>query len=82
LDEPTSSVDATNEMAIYQSIFKELRDTTIVSTIHRLHLLSQFDRIYQFENGRVIASGTLAQMMKTPKFKTLWDDYHKNQESV
>ncbi|MBP6925688.1 MAG: ABC transporter ATP-binding protein [Candidatus Pacebacteria bacterium] len=82
LDEPTSSVDATNEMAIYQSIFKELPDTTIVSTIHRLHLLLQFDRIYQFENGKVIASGTLKEMMKTPKFKTLWDDYHKNQESV
>lgn len=82
LDEPTSSVDATNEMAIYQNIFDELSDKTIVSTIHRLHLLQHFDRIYQFENGKVIASGTLDEMLKTPKFKVLWDDYHKNQESV
>jgi len=82
LDEPTSSVDATNEMLIYQSIFKELSEKTIISTIHRLHLLSQFDRIYQFENGKVIASGTLDEMMKTPKFRVLWDYYHKNQEPV
>lgn len=82
LDEPTSSVDAANEMAIYESIFCEIKDKSIVSTIHRLHLLQHFDRIYQFENGKVIASGTLEEILETPKFKNLWDEYHKNKESV
>ena len=38
LDEPTSSVDSANEIVIYEGIFKEFAEKTIVSSIHRLHL--------------------------------------------
>lgn len=80
LDEPTSSVDALNEVQIYDNIFSRFSEKTIVSTIHRLHLLSKFDRIYQFEKGKVIASGTLVEMLEQPSFKKLWDKYHREQE--
>ncbi|NOQ55838.1 MAG: ATP-binding cassette domain-containing protein, partial [Nanohaloarchaea archaeon] len=58
LDEPTSSVDSKNEIDIYRNIFYEFGDRTIISSIHRLHLLPMFDMIYFFDDGKVIAEGS------------------------
>jgi len=82
LDEPTSSVDAINEVHIYENILEAYPEKTIISTVHRLHLLDKFDRIYHFEDGKVIAQGSLHELLQTPKFKELWNKYHKNSESV
>ena len=76
LDEPTSSVDMTNELTIYQNIFSVFSDKTIVSSIHRLHLLSLFDIIYFFQNGKIIASGTLDELKESSTdFQKLWEKY-------
>src|SRR3989344_1971721 len=48
LDEPTSSVDSKNELQIYQNIFNAFKGKTIISSIHRLHLLPLFDTIFFF----------------------------------
>ncbi|MFH1451739.1 MAG: ABC transporter ATP-binding protein [archaeon] len=68
LDEPTSSVDSINEIKIHENVFKKYKDKTIISSIHRLHLLEKFDYIYMFEKGLIIASGNLEEMKKFPKF--------------
>ncbi len=74
LDEPTSSLDAVTEMRVYQNIFTGCKGKTIISTIHRLHLLPLFDRIYLFEGGKVIASGTLKELLESSiPFKLLWE---------
>jgi ATP-binding cassette, subfamily B, bacterial len=76
LDEPTSSVDSDNELKIYKSIFKKFKGKTIVSSIHRLHLLDLFDNIYFFENGKIIASGNVEELLQTSKkFKVMWKKY-------
>ena len=78
LDEPTSSVDLKNELVIYENIFRAFRDKVIVSSIHRLHLLHQFDQIYLFEKGRVTASGTVDELLATsPKFTAMWTKFQK-----
>ena len=63
LDEPTSSVDPTNELAIYRGIFETFADTCIVSSIHRLHLLPLFDYLYILDHGRVVEHGTLNELV-------------------
>ena len=79
LDEPTSSVDTANEMRIYQNIFREFSGKTIVSSIHRLHLLPLFDRIYFMNNGKITASGNLNELLFTcPEFQGLWQQYHES----
>lgn len=80
LDEPTSSVDFHNELKIYENIFKAMPEKTIISSIHRLHLLSLFDNIYFFKDGRIVASGNL-EKLKTESidFQKLWDKYLKTQ---
>jgi len=78
LDEPTSSIDSANELVIYHNIFDAFKDKAIISSIHRLHLLPLFDTIYFFRDGRIVASGTLAELLeKSEEFRTLWQKYHE-----
>ena len=73
LDEPTSSLDFATEMEVYGNIFRGLAGSTIISSIHRLHLLPMFDRIYMFEKGRIVGSGTLHELIRScPQFADLW----------
>ena len=75
MDEPTSSVDSLNEMKIHDNIFKNFKGKTIVSSIHRLHLLNKFDYIYYFERGKIIAEGSLEEIRKNYKFRYLLRKY-------
>ncbi len=76
LDEPTSSLDTANEMLVYKNIFCGFQGKTIISSVHRLHLLPLFDRICFFEDGKIIASGTVPQLLDAcPSFNRLWVQY-------
>ncbi len=58
LDEPTSSVDPSNERMIYENLFQRFADRCIISSLHKLYLLPMFDEVYVFRDGRVVAHGT------------------------
>jgi ATP-binding cassette, subfamily B, bacterial len=76
LDEPTSSLDTAHEMKIYENIFREFRGKTIISSVHRLHLLPQFDRIFMFDGGRIISTGTFDELFgECALFQELWRNY-------
>lgn len=58
LDEPTSSLDASTEEDILESLMKALNPEQILFfSLHRLPLLKQFSRVLVFENGKIIADG-------------------------
>jgi len=79
LDEPTSSVDPANEIKIYDNLFKKFKNSTIISSIHRLHLLPKFDKIYFFKNGQITATGSLNELITNNKdFKKVWDIYQES----
>jgi ABC-type multidrug transport system fused ATPase/permease subunit len=81
LDEPTSSVDSKNEIQIYKNIRKEFKDATIISSVHRLHMLDLFDTIYVFKRGKIVASGNLKQLRKnSPEFRQMWKKYHEKRK--
>ncbi|EKE28459.1 MAG: hypothetical protein ACD_3C00055G0001 [uncultured bacterium (gcode 4)] len=87
LDEPTSSVDTINEMEIYENIFEEYSWKSIISSIHKLHLLPMFDKVYLFEKWEIIESWTFDEAMSNKwwKIKAMWDSYqksHKNSDSL
>jgi ATP-binding cassette subfamily B protein len=78
LDEPTSSLDTANEMRIYQNIFREFNDKTVISSIHRLHLLPLFHRICFMSDGEIVASGNLNELLTNcSEFQGLWQQYHE-----
>jgi len=77
LDEPTSSVDSLNEIKIHEKIFDKFKEKTIISSIHRLHLLDKFDYIYLFSKGKIIAQGTFEKIKENPAFSNMWKKYNK-----
>lgn len=78
LDEPTSSVDPKTEAMIYEKMFQAFADKAIISAMHRLHLLPQFDYIYVLDQGRIVAEGTFHYLRaNSPAFQELW----KHQEN-
>lgn len=76
MDEPTSSVDTINEIKIYNNIFSEFKGKTIISAVHKLHLLNKFDYIYIFEKGKIVAEGTLQELKKNSIFSRVWKSYN------
>ena len=80
LDEPTSSVDSLNERKIHEALFKVFRRKTIISSIHRLHLLNNFDYIYMFDKGKIVAEGSLKEIKKKPRFQKVWKKYGMTKE--
>jgi len=77
LDEPTSSVDSLNEMKIHEQLFEEFKNKTIISSIHRLHLLDKFDYIYLFSKGKIIGQGTFEELKRNPTFNIMWKRYNR-----
>ncbi|HJX50808.1 MAG TPA: ABC transporter ATP-binding protein, partial [Candidatus Nanoarchaeia archaeon] len=77
MDEPTSSVDSLNEMRIHEQVFEEFQSKTIISSIHRLHLLDKFDYIYLFSEGRIVGHGTFDEIKNNPLFNKMWRRYNR-----
>lgn len=73
LDEPTSSVDPRTEMMIYKKLFHTFSDKAVISSLHRLHLLTMFDYVYVLRNGQIVEEGTFDYLRKNgPIFGGLW----------
>ncbi|MFM8832463.1 MAG: ATP-binding cassette domain-containing protein, partial [Cytophagales bacterium] len=73
LDEPTSSVDPKTEIQIYEKLFKECEGKAVVSTLHRLYLLSYFDYVYVLKDGQVVEEGTFEELKSSGAiFQELW----------
>lgn len=73
LDEPTSSVDPKTEVQIYEKLFEECKDKAVISSLHRLYLLSYFDYVYVLQHGRIADEGTFADLKnRSPIFRELW----------
>jgi ATP-binding cassette, subfamily B, bacterial len=74
MDEPTSSVDPGTERKIYASLFDAFSDKAIISSLHRLHLLKDFDYIYILHDGAVIDEGSFDNLSRySLVFKEMWE---------
>ncbi|GGF34640.1 thiol reductant ABC exporter subunit CydC [Halobacillus andaensis] len=63
LDEPTSSVDALTEKMLYEELFAQAKEDTVLLVSHRLAGLEKMDQIIVMEQGEVVESGTFRELM-------------------
>ena len=62
LDEPTSSLDPESERRVYRRLFAHFADACVVSSVHRLNLLDEFDEVILMAAGRVLATGKVSEL--------------------
>ncbi|MRX73442.1 thiol reductant ABC exporter subunit CydC [Bacillus lacus] len=64
LDEPTSSLDSVTEGAVFEHIFQEAEEDTVILVSHRLQGLEKMDHILVMENGKLIEEGSYQELMQ------------------
>jgi ATP-binding cassette, subfamily B, bacterial len=83
MDEPTSSVDPRTEKQVYKNLFQSFEGKSIVSSLHRLHLLKYFDYVYILKNGTVADEGTFDDLKRRSLvFNELWEHQHTDATPV
>ena len=64
LDEATSALDLESESLIQDSLEKLASNRTTIIVAHRLSTITHADNIFVIEHGKVVESGSHAQLMK------------------
>jgi ABC-type multidrug transport system fused ATPase/permease subunit len=72
LDEPTASLDGRNERAMREAIRTAAVGRTVLIVAHRLATVADADQIVVLEAGRVVATGTHAELLDgSPLYREL-----------
>lgn len=74
MDEPSSALDPISEYKLNHSIAESAADKTVIFISHRLSTTRHADRIYMFESGQVIESGTHDELVANTngKYYGIW----------
>lgn len=83
LDEATSALDSNTEKYVHEAISELSRGRTTIIVAHRLSTIMNADHILTMENGEIIESGTLNDLLaKEGQFYTYWKQQNLLQEST
>ena len=63
LDEPTSQIDLETETVIHEALEKLTHNKTVLLIAHRLSTVAKADRIVVMGEGKVLESGTHADLL-------------------
>lgn len=63
LDEATSALDTISERLVQQAIGTASRDRTVIMVAHRLSTFADADRIFVFDDGRLIETGPYEELL-------------------
>ncbi|MDR2192114.1 MAG: ABC transporter ATP-binding protein/permease [Endomicrobium sp.] len=79
LDEATSSLDTKSERMVQEGLEKLMKGRTSIVIAHRLSTIVNADRIYVFDLGKIVESGTHKELLaKNGYYATLYNMQFKN----
>ncbi len=79
LDEATSSLDSESEFKVQQAIDTLINNRTVIIIAHRLSTIISADKIFVFDNGRIVERGSHEELMKKEGlYKQLFELQFKN----
>jgi ATP-binding cassette, subfamily B, multidrug efflux pump len=74
LDDVTSSVDATTERHIVEALYKEFGNRTAIIISQKINTIRNADKIAVMENGRIIATGSHDDLLKSDAtYRTIFE---------
>ena len=79
LDEATAFADPDNETKVQEAFSAMSKGKTVIMIAHRLSTVTNADRIYVLENGKVAESGTHDMLTKSDGlYAKMWDEYNRS----
>uniref|UniRef100_UPI00359C3FFC ABC transporter ATP-binding protein n=1 Tax=Bifidobacterium adolescentis TaxID=1680 RepID=UPI00359C3FFC len=80
LDDSTSAVDTKTDKLIREAFHNEIPDTTKIIIAQRIASVQESDMILVMEEGRITASGTHEELLKTcDEYRSIYESQTKNQ---
>ena len=64
LDEPSSALDPVAEYRVFENIMNRCEDRGLIFISHRLSSAVLADRVYLFDEGRILESGSHEELMR------------------
>ena len=67
-DEATSALDNESENVVQKALDEISKDKTVVAVAHRLSTIQDFDKIYVFDQGKIVEQGTHQELIDKKEY--------------
>lgn len=79
IDEGTSNLDYESEREVLQALMQKYKDKTVIVIAHRLHSISEFQRLLVLENGQIQEEGSHEELINLNGiYRALWEKQNES----